>query len=163
MAYLLKPIQEDKLKIAIEKAKIMNAGTDVLKKLAEEGSSDAVSTYIDHFFINDERGVSFVECKDIVYFETVDGRRCTIHTTDGKNYVYNMSLSSFINQLNPEQFFSASRNYCIALQHVKSIKRTITRGGEITMNYVDGYISVSRDKRKQLIDIIRQRETGLKD
>ena len=162
VAYLMKPIQEDKLKIVIEKAIIMNAGTNVLKKLAEEGSSDTTSAYIDHFFINDKRGVSFVECNDIVYFETDDGRHCTIHTTDGKDYVYDKSLSSFINQLNPELFFSASRNYCVALQYVKSIERTITRGGEITMSYVDGYIPISRDKRKQLIDIIGQREADLK-
>ena len=30
------------------------------------------------------------------------------------------------------------------------------------MSYVDGYIPISRDKRKQLIDIIGQREADLK-
>jgi two-component system LytT family response regulator len=154
VAYLLKPIQEDKLVRAIRKAKVMNVGAEVLERLDKVCNENAESTYVDQLLIHNQQGISIVKCSDIVYIETNDGRHCNIYTLSGKCFSYNSSLTSIMKRLDPNLFFMASRSYCVAIMHIKSLTTTITRGGEITLDNVSGYISISRDKRKELKHIL---------
>jgi two-component system LytT family response regulator len=154
VAYLVKPIQEEKLVQAIRKAKVVKAGKEVLREIEKACNEKTESAYMDQLLIHEEHGISVVRCRDIVYIEASDGRHCCIYTISGKCFSYNNSLTSIVKQLDPNQFFIASRSYCVAIRRVKSLTTTITRGGEITLDNVNGYISISREKRKELKSIL---------
>ena len=117
--YLLKPVNADDLKKSIEKFKTIhyknstNNFDDLLIKLTEK-------RYRERFLVYFKDSLIPISCADVAYFLSEDGASMLI-THDNKRYFLSESLDVLENELNPNEFFRANRQYLISSKSVEKI------------------------------------------
>ncbi|MDX1406572.1 MAG: LytTR family DNA-binding domain-containing protein [Saprospiraceae bacterium] len=151
MDYLLKPVDGEELKKAVEKVKTSHA----LRQSKEQvdfllTNLQAGNTGFSKIALPTLKGLDFVSVADILYCEA-DGNYTTIHTDQGETYVISRTLSEFEEMLSNSMFFRTHKSYLINLNHIKQyIKGS---GGQIIMK--DGTsIQVARARKELLMDRI---------
>ena len=122
--YLLKPIDEDDLSIAIEKFKSFKpqqetsvVSFDDIKKLL---LNDNKRTYKSRFTIKVGQHLKIIESDDIECFYSKD-KATYIYTNSERSYLLENSLEQLEEQLNPKQFFRISRKFFININAIKDI------------------------------------------
>ncbi|GAB2900422.1 LytR/AlgR family response regulator transcription factor [Microbulbifer echini] len=110
--YLLKPINPNKLKRAIDKA--LNDTTFTTNDLTNYLDSES------KIFIKDGERCWLIEVGKIRYFENC-GNHAQVFFEDQKPFIYK-SLSKIEQRLNPELFFRANRQQIINLNFIKNIE-----------------------------------------
>lgn len=110
-----------------------------------EASSDMVLTYEDTEF--------YVPKKDILFFETADGR-VAAHTAD-RMYYTKYKLFELEN-LMPKSFLRVSKSCVLNAEAVRSLSHGITGTGEVTFIDSDKTVFVSRAYYKYLKERIYQ-------
>ncbi|WP_405294066.1 LytR/AlgR family response regulator transcription factor [Algibacter sp. Ld11] len=143
--YLLKPIDSDDLKVAIEKIEKQNTERyslenfeSILLKFNNNLSRKKIT-------ISTDGKLVFLKPDDIYYVES-DGNYCTIHCQNQKKLVVTKKLKSFCEILPDEQFFRIHNSYIINLNKVKEFIK------------VDGYVVLENSAK---IPVSRQRKTEL--
>ena len=125
--YLLKPVQEDDLKKAIDKCKHMLESRSfvpgdlqqLLKHFSNPGSANA--TFKEKFIVSFNSKWMPVDTKDIAVFEKDNLHY--IHTFSGEKYIYDFSaLEEIEDVLDPKKFFRANRQMIINIDAVHSVK-----------------------------------------
>ncbi len=125
--YLLKPVDEDDLKKAIDKckniiSKNMIAPVDMaelIKSLANPGSIS--HKYKQRFIVNIRNQWMPVPVKDIAFF--AKDVLNYIYLFNGDKYLVDVnSLDEVEEVVNPEQFYRANRQYIINIDAVQSVK-----------------------------------------
>lgn len=144
--YLLKPIQEDQLKEAVEKLRKEREFTDnskQLEALANNLDEDQESTIC----IPVQGGYEYIPLKDICCFEA-DGSYVRIITLDSKQKVVAKNLKYFENSLETiPKFLRPHRSYLVNMDQVVSYSKA--EGGFLSLS--NGMqVPVSRE-RKQVI------------
>lgn len=145
--YLLKPVDEEKLKTALEKAK-----KDLLpaQQTAEDKTQDSrVLREDERVFLKDGDKCWFVSLKDIRYFES-NGNYVQVYFDDQKPLVLK-SLNKLEEKLSEKQFFRAGRKFIINLSYIEKVEPS----------YNGGLLVVMSDKRQ--IEISRRQAAKLKD
>ncbi|WP_445358055.1 LytR/AlgR family response regulator transcription factor [Microbulbifer sp. ANSA005] len=122
--YLLKPINPEKLKRALNKT------------LSDSPLQDDnhLSNYLDtnnKIFIKDGERCWLIEIGNIRYFESC-GNHAQVFFDNNKPFIYK-SLSKIEQRLNPEVFFRANRQQIINLNFIQDIQPWINSGLLITM------------------------------
>ncbi|QFT54475.1 LytTR family DNA-binding domain-containing protein [Microbulbifer sp. THAF38] len=142
--YLLKPINPQKLKRALDKT---------LRETPPTPSSDSIS-YLDSnnkIFIKDGERCWLIEIGKIRYFENC-GNHAQVFFDDSKPFIYK-SLAKIEQRLNPEIFFRVNRQQIINLNFIKDIESWINSGLLITMT--DGKeIEVARRPATRLREML---------
>ena len=137
--YLLKPVQEDRLRESIQKAQTM------LKKAAETSvdAQDQVRTLkiTDQVFVKDGDRCWFVKLEDVRLFES-DGNYIKVYFHNFKPMIHK-SLNALDERLDDRSFFRASRKHIVNLSWVESIE-TWFNGGLLVQLKGGEKVEVSR-------------------
>jgi two-component system, LytTR family, response regulator len=139
--YLLKPISQERLALAISK---LNITTD------EVSTDPKPKLEMNHkIFIKDDDKCHLVTLESILYFES-----CKNHVRiffDQQSAFIKKSLTQIEERLPTKFFFRANRQYIVNLQAIKTIEEDIRDGYLMTMN------------NGMTIDISRRQATDLKE
>jgi hypothetical protein len=116
--YLLKPIDPEDLKRALEKIEKQRA--------APQFDFDSISrffkkeTYKDRFLVKTGHQLAFLQAEDIAFFRSSDGLTQG-YTFNGKKYFIDHTLEELDRLLDPRDFFRIGRSMSIRLNSIKTI------------------------------------------
>ncbi|NTW23791.1 MAG: response regulator transcription factor [Lentimicrobium sp.] len=111
--YLLKPVEEDRLMKAIEKARQFSPMPMLEKILAMAGSLPAKS-YKSRFLIKVGEKIKTIPIEEIVAFYSLE-KATYLHTTGKRSYCIDFALDHLETIVNPDLFFRISRKYLVSL------------------------------------------------
>ncbi len=152
--YLLKPINVNELKIAVEKA-IQNISSD---------KNDSLNKKIDVLKVNQQNegfnfkkialpsldGIEFYEIEEILRCEA-DRAYCKFYLINGKRITVSKSLREFEDLLNECNFFRVHKSNMINLSHIK--KYVKGKGGYVVLSD-DSHVDVSVRKKEMLMEVL---------
>ncbi|MDB4315559.1 LytTR family DNA-binding domain-containing protein [Cyclobacteriaceae bacterium] len=139
--YLLKPIQEERLKDAI--TKVLAVQASALAERAQEGVSEIKQQLgmNDQVFVKDGDRCWFISLKEIRLFES-DGNYIKVYFNNVKPMIHK-SLNALDEKLDERSFFRASRKYIINLSWIETIE-TWFNGGLLVQLKGGEKVEVSR-------------------
>jgi len=142
--YLLKPINVDRLKESIAKAK---------KKKLNDFFNDKVGYLLQNFKAESSEnfklvlptsdGLIFINFKDIIYCEA-SSNYTTFHMRDAKKYVVSKTLKEYDDLLTPHNFLRIHNSFLINMREIK--KYIKGDGGYVVMS---NELSIDVSKRKK--------------
>ena len=147
--YLLKPITEEKLLRAIERAEVLTE-----QKIAN--LLNATSPYKSCLLIPQRDKLVPVQAKDIAIVYIID-KLIKLKTFDGTTFYLNKKLEDVYAQLNPAMFYRANRQTIINRAAVKDI--TLWFGSKLSVNLtvpVEDRIIISKSKTPEFKDWLSQ-------
>lgn len=139
--YLLKPIQEERLKDAI--TKVLAVQASALAERAQEGMSEIKQQLgmNDQVFVKDGDRCWFISLKEIRLFES-DGNYIKVYFNNVKPMIHK-SLNALDEKLDERSFFRASRKHIINLSWIETIE-TWFNGGLLVQLKGGEKVEVSR-------------------
>jgi two-component system LytT family response regulator len=144
--FLLKPIDEDELKIAVNKAVKQQHETSVNKNIEVLINNLNKKNDQKKIAISTNTGIIVVEIKDIIYCKA-DGPYTTIYSTTGE-LVSSTHLKEFENLLTEFGFFRLHKSYLVNLAEIKKYKKS--EDAFVIVSNGD-QVSVSDKKKDELI------------
>jgi len=119
--YLLKPVDENKLKVSLEKYKKFRTSSQEVNigKLLDEftGRNDKFKK---RFVVNIANKIKVVETKEVNYFFSKE-KSTFLSTSDNHRLPLDFSLDHIEEMVNPEQFFRINRQYLVRYQAISKI------------------------------------------
>lgn len=149
--YLLKPLDTDELAEAINKASKAgrNYTDENLRQLFDVLQQNKFR-YRERFLLPYRDGYKTVSVSDINHIET-ENKIVYLRLNNGTSEAVNMSMDELEQQLNPDCFFRANRQYIINIEHVLFLGNYF--GGKLVV-HMKGYpkveILVSKEKAQRL-------------
>jgi len=148
--YLLKPIDEDDLELAIGKFKLrmpkqenLQLDFDQIKKML---SNPFEKSFKKRFTVKIGQHLKVIAVEEIECFFS-ENKGTYIHTTDNRNYLIESTLELLENELDPSDFFRISRKFIIPMRAIKEIVLySNSRLKVILPTYKDDEVVVSREK-----------------
>jgi DNA-binding LytR/AlgR family response regulator len=111
--YLLKPIEEERLLKAIEKARHFSPGL-VLEKLLSMNKHAGEKAYKSRFIVKVGDKIKSVPVEEILVFYSQE-KASFIRTSDAHTYCIDYALDQMEPMLNPEKYFRINRKYIVAI------------------------------------------------
>jgi len=150
--YLLKPIDVEELKLAVEKAinviqdKNIANKFDDLKKAFKQLSLNKIALEI-------PKGIIFVSHDDVLLFEA-DSMYTKVYLKDGKTELICKPLKHFVEQLESKPiFYKPHRSYLINLKHIKELSK---KDGYFLIMENKKTIPIAKDKKEEFIKIVQE-------
>jgi DNA-binding LytR/AlgR family response regulator len=150
--YLLKPVSENDLLQAIEKFEAMSGSKTVdipdISALMDSILKGNI-TYRSRILANVSDGFVKIEVKDIAFFHS-SNKVTTASTFDKKNFVVDFTLDKLENQLDPDMFFRANRQFILNINAITKVENWFN-GKLIVKTHpaADEKIIVSRERARQ--------------
>jgi len=152
--YLLKPIDKDELKLAINKVK---------EKQALKSPNDQVSFLLGQLKALDNDnvkkialptfdGTEFINLKDIIYCQS-DGAYSYVHFVDGSKLYISKTLRYLEEALCDYHFFRSHKSYIVNTDHLKKFVKS--EGGYLILSN-DKQIKVSRSKKEEIVNLFER-------
>lgn len=150
--YLLKPISEEKLQLAIKKVeKIKSYFNDNKAEVPDyslliKAIKNEQKQYRKRFLITGSTNFFKIETKDIAYFYTTNRITFAVMYT-GKEHIIDLTMEKLEEQLDPEQFFRANRSQIISIDSIRKFESFF--GGKLIVKLVDPFkepVTISRLK-----------------
>jgi DNA-binding LytR/AlgR family response regulator len=118
--YLLKPIDEQKLRGALDK---VNQLRDYFRKhpLPGEETVEAEGPYRKRLLLHTPTGFTVVNIADVAYFYT-EHKAVFLREKSGRTLLVNLSLDELTQILDPTRFFRANRQYILSLEAIARIE-----------------------------------------
>ncbi|PQB07075.1 DNA-binding response regulator [Polaribacter filamentus] len=143
--YLLKPLDEDELKVAVDKFKEHQPKqTDIRKLLV----NPVDCKFKKRLTIKIGQHIKIIHIDEIECFYS-EHKSTYIHTKENRNYLIDNSLEYWHDQLNPEHFFRVNRTFIV---HINAIKDIIAYSNSrlklVLHSYTETEIIVSRERVK---------------
>ena len=112
--YLLKPIEEERLRKAIEKARqfTSNAGLETLVNLDTSPGSKPVKS---RFMVKVGEKIRTIMVEDILAFYSFE-KTTYLHTNTHRNYIIDYSLEELDSMLDENRFFKINRKYIVSIE-----------------------------------------------
>jgi two-component system LytT family response regulator len=147
--YLLKPINIDQLKNAIEKAESKQS-KDVFKDKFEYLLQNFKAENSENFklVLPTGDGLMFINFKDILFCEA-SSNYTVFHMRDGKNYIVSKTLKEYEDLLSNYNFFRIHNSYLINLREIK--KYIKGEGGYVVMSN-EKSLDVSKRKKEVFLN-----------
>ena len=146
--YLLKPVDEEELKFAIEKFEKQhqsNSSFD-LNEIKKLFSTNQTENYKERFSVKIGHSIKIIETDQIECIFS-ENKATFIHTKENKNYLIDFSLDKVEEQLNPKKFFRINRSTVIQIDSIKEISIYSNSRLKIILNtYIENDLIVSREK-----------------
>ena len=117
--YLMKPVEEDRLKKAIEKTKMFSQSF-AIEKLLSITSSSIGKTYKSRFMIKVGDKIRSVPIEDILAFYSLE-KASYIHTSTNRDYCIDYSIDQLESLLDPGICFRISRKYIVSIKACTNI------------------------------------------
>ena len=137
ISYILKPIKEEELNLAIEKYRYLSS-----KNLGSSNSQDIdyraifesiTKPYKEKFLIKSNKKLQTIEIKDISYFFSED-KLTFIMLKNGKTKPIDYTLKSLESQLDPKNFYRINRKYLIHYNSIKEMYYTSKSKIKVELN-----------------------------
>lgn len=150
--YLLKPIDPDDLKKAIDKAVSNNVSSsnnnlDQLRSLGENFTSKGMTKIM----IQDSKGITFINKEDVLYIKS-DNNYSVFFLTNKTQIVASRTLGDFEDLLCGKEFCRI-HNTCIV--NIKHIQRYIRGEGGFVVMTDNSQHEVSRRKKSEFIELLQ--------
>jgi len=116
--YLLKPIEEERLKQSIEKAKHFSPGL-VLEKILSISSSTSAKPYKSRFMVKVGDKIKTIPVEEIMVFYSQ--KASFILTADKRTYCIDYALDQLEPLLDPETYFRINRKYIVSINACTNI------------------------------------------
>ncbi len=148
--YLLKPIDEDDLEIAVAKFKARTQKTENLhldfEQIKRMLINPAEKTYKSRFTVKIGQHLKVITTDEIECFYS-ENKGTYIHTTDNRDYLIDTTLEVLENEMNPKDFFRISRKFIVPMKAIKDIVvYSNSRLKVILPTYKDDEVIVSRER-----------------
>lgn len=147
--YLLKPIDPEELRSALEKfKKLYHEGqqTQINLHQIQQTIKALTQQYKSRFIVKVGEHIKAVQVENVLYFCSRE-KMVYMHTNDRRHYIIDLSLDHLEDSLDPKIFFRISRKYLISIQSIVDI---ITYSGSrlrlILQQSEDRDVLVSRDR-----------------
>ncbi len=111
--YLLKPVEEERLLKAIEKARLFSPGI-VLEKLLAINRPAEEKIYKSRFMVKVGDKIKSVPVEEILAFYSQE-KATFVRTTDAHTYCIDYALDQLEPMLDPEKYFRINRKYIVAI------------------------------------------------
>lgn len=155
VAYVQKPVEEQELREALEKAKKMLSPQDDISKLLAMLQPPA-KQYRERFLIPRGEQYQIVNSFAISHFE-VEGKTTVAYLDDGSKVFVQESMNELENELDPKMFFRCSRQYIINIEDIVRIDSTWNAKLILKLRrYPEKDFEVSRDRVKELKEKLNQ-------
>jgi two-component system response regulator LytT len=153
--YLLKPVQKEDLKAALEKLenlKAMYAGQNSSVSLNREGlvkelqSKFQPKEFRKRFLVKHAQKLVSIDIDEIAYFYS-DGRLNFFKTYDNRKFVVDYTMDELEEMLDPDRYFRISRSFYVSINSIDQIHDYF--GNRLLLNLkpaVDKESIVSREK-----------------
>ena len=150
--YLLKPIDEDELKIAVDKFKMnrpmsndISVDINEIKKLLIHPID---RTFKKRFSIKIGQHMKIIHIDGIECLFS-ENKATYIHTNEGRSYLIDDSLEFWNDQLDPAHFFRVNRTFIVHINAIKDIISYTNSRLQLKLStYKDQDIIVSRERVK---------------
>jgi two-component system response regulator LytT len=149
--YLLKPIDEDDLEVAVSKFKerlptgkeTLQLDFDQIKKML---SNPFEKTFKKRFTVKIGQHLKVISTEEIECFFS-ENKGTYLHTFDNRNYLIDTTLELLEQELDPTVFYRVSRKFIIPLQSIREIVLySNSRLKVILPTYKEDEVVVSREK-----------------
>ena len=148
--YLLKPIDDVDLEIAINKFKnqvqkntVSNLDFDMIKKMI---LGNETKEYKSRFSVKIGQQLKVISIDEVECFYS-ENKGTYLHTFENRNYLLDTTLEQIEVELNPKDFYRVSRKFIIPLKAIKEIQvYSNSRLKVILSSYKDEEVVVSREK-----------------
>lgn len=148
--YLLKPIDEDDLEIAINKFKsqvqkntVSNLDFDMIKKMI---LGTETKEYKNRFSVKIGQQIKVINLEEVECFYS-ENKGTYLHTFENRNYLLDTTLEQIESELNPKEFYRISRKFIVPLKAIKEIQMySNSRLKVILPTYKEEEVIVSREK-----------------
>jgi two-component system, LytTR family, response regulator len=153
--YLLKPIDINDLRQAIEKARKRIVGS-IAERVAELSQSLKGGKSFRHsrLALPSTDGLVFVNVDHIIYCEA-SGNYTNIYLEDGRKFIVSRTLKDYEDLLEDHDFFRVHSAYLVNLHLIKKYIRG--EGGQVVMSN-DKALDVSKAKKKSFLERIKMKE-----
>ncbi|SDH34117.1 LytR/AlgR family response regulator transcription factor [Myroides phaeus] len=142
--YLLKPIEKEDLKSAINK--LHTRGLNTIAGLSEIKNYFQKDNYIKRFVIKLGMQIKLVAIEDVVCVFRED-RGIYIHTNEGRSYLLDdSSIENVVETLDPKVFYRVNRKQVVALSFIKEILQLSTSRLKIVLESYKDEVIVSRER-----------------
>jgi len=120
--YLLKPIDEDDLEVAVEKYRktISPKPAIDMQMIRQLFTSSQAPEYKKRFSVKVGDHIKIIPIEEVELFYS-EFKGTFIHTFEGRTFLLDTTLESLEKELNPTQFFRISRKYIISHTALKDI------------------------------------------
>ncbi len=150
--YLLKPIDEDELKSAIDKFKSNQIEHNDLKfdlnQIRKLLINPLDKNYKNRFTIKIGQHLRVIDSNSIECFYS-ENKASYLYTDQGKNYLLDIALEQLLDQLDPTKFFRVNRKFILNIEAIKDIISYTNSRLQIKLNHFTEFdIIVSREKVK---------------
>ncbi|MCB0667621.1 MAG: response regulator transcription factor [Saprospiraceae bacterium] len=122
--YLLKPIQKDELKAALDKYRklqVTQSNGNLENLIRDLQTKLQTRDYRNRFLVKYLQKLISIEVSDIAYFYS-EGRINFFKTFDNKRYLIDYLLEDLEDMLDPKSFFRISRSFIISIECVDKIE-----------------------------------------
>tara|TARA_R110002167_G_scaffold167170_4_gene364319 strand:+ start:316 stop:1071 length:756 start_codon:yes stop_codon:yes gene_type:complete len=148
--YLLKPIDDEELEIAVQKYRTLKPQTqkltldfDDIKKLLV---NPLEREYKKRFTVRVGQHLKIINADEVECFYS-ENKGTYAATTDGRNYLLETTLENLELELEPKIFFRTSRKFYININHIKDIISYTNSRLQIKLNrFSEQDIIVSRER-----------------
>lgn len=148
--YLLKPIDEEDLEIAINKFKArqpksepMSLDLEMIKKMLV---SPDVKSYKKRFTIKTGQHLKMINIEEVECFYS-ENKGTYLHTIDNRDYLLEGTLEQLETELDPKDFFRVSRKFIVPMKMIKDIVvYSNSRLKLILPTYKEDEVIVSRER-----------------
>lgn len=148
--YLLKPIDEVDLAIAIskfqnqfQKKSITSLDFETIKKMLVNPMD---RSYKKRFTIKLGQQLKMITIDEVECFYS-ENKGTYLHTLDNRDYLLDQTLEQLENELNPKEFYRVSRKFILPMKAIKEIQiYSNSRLKIILPTYKDDEVVVSREK-----------------
>jgi two-component system, LytTR family, response regulator len=144
--YLLKPIDKEALKTALQKFKKLYVEAESMEKKLAKIFEQISIKYKSRFFIKVGMKFQSIPVDEICCF-LVEERNTFLHTKQGKTYDLDFSLDQIQTMIDPNKFFRINRNYVVNIHCIDEIISYSTSRLKLKLHQFErGDLIVSRDK-----------------
>lgn len=149
--YLLKPIDESKLRASLEKYQKINERYSVQYKASEltellKTFNPVAPSYKSRFIIKNPSGMVIISADESVCF-FLENKITYVLAFSGKKHIIDNALDELEDMLDPEKFFRANRQYIINVNAIESIKTQFSGKLKVELKIkTGGEIIVSKER-----------------
>ncbi len=148
--YLLKPIDEDDLEIAVNKFKARNVAAPSLSLDLEMIKKMLVNPidreYKKRFTIKMGQQLKMIAIEEVECFYS-ENKGTYLHTLDNRDYLLDNTLEQLETELDPKDFYRVSRKFIIPMKAIKEIQlHSNSRLKVILPTYKDDEVIVARER-----------------
>lgn len=148
--YLLKPIDEDELEIAVNKFRnqvqknaVSSLDFDMIKKMI---LGNETKEFKKRFSVKIGQQLKVISIDEVECFYS-ENKGTYLHTYENRNYLLDTTLEQIEEELDPKDFYRVSRKFIVPLKSIKEIQvYSNSRLKVILPTYKDEEVIVSREK-----------------